>query len=100
MALNRFKKVNFADKMLTKFQSNLEQYLNQFKLVPFLSGKVIEPTVSSTASQVNHGLGRTPQGFIQLHADSSGILYSTASDNDTITLVVSGATTTFKLWVY
>lgn len=100
MAFNRFKKIKFVDTLLARLQSNIEQFTNQFSRIPFLDGNEIEVTVTSTATAFNHGLQRTPQGYIKLTQNSSGILYTTASDNTTITLVVSGSTTTFKLWVY
>lgn len=77
----------------------LEQVLGSREII---DGRLLENvTINSTATQLQHGLGRVPKGFIVVDYTvfpDSGI-YRTAWDEKTITLVAD-TTSIYSLWVF
>lgn len=97
--LPQFRHIKTADKDLSTVQSNVGQILNKVVKVSILDGTQIEADLASGANIINHGLGRTPQGWIVVDRDSAATVYRTAWDSATLSLTAS-ATVTVQLWVY
>lgn len=60
---------------------------------------VKDVAIGTTATQIAHGLGRTPRGWWITDASVGATVYKTAADSRTITLIASSAGT-FSVWVF
>lgn len=84
------------DELLDNLAEALEPVLGQANL----KGRIIEDVVIGTsATVVNHRLGRTPIAAIPVLKNADARVWWTAKGNRTITLVAS-AEVTANLWVF
>ena len=100
-----FKKLNIKDFETSQLQSNVAEFVNQFKDNPKLDGVLIEGVVLSFGSTttVNHGLGRTVRGFEVVYKNNSVEVWAEDANQalPTKTLVLStSADATINLWVW
>lgn len=96
--------------MATPLSSNLDwdaaknlwaQSLNPVLANPLLSGKVLGPiTLVSGVNAVNHGLGRTMQGWFITDQNALASIYRSAPLNATNLVLTSSAAVTLLLWVF
>ena len=69
-------------------------------LNPFLKGNLIEGvSLSTTATQLEHKLGLTPLGYIIVSQSASASIFTTAKDQNFLTLQAS-ASVTVNIWVF
>lgn len=102
MALKAFKRSNIADFDTSKFQTNVFEFTQQFIDNPLLSGTLVEDiAVSTTAVDVNHGLGREPVGYIMTKASAHVTIFDTTSAQPKVHLTITGsASATISLWIF
>jgi ABC-type amino acid transport system permease subunit len=68
--------------------------------VPLLDGVALSVTFTGAGSStVNHGLGRTPAGWIVTSINAAQTVFEAAKDDKRLTLTASGAVTV-ALWVF
>jgi hypothetical protein len=85
---------------MNRLQSNLDSALS-----PVLGSLIVDGIqlsgldLSTTATKINHKLGRLPQGWIVVDKNADARVWSTAKTKSTLTLTAS-ATCTVSLWVY
>lgn len=86
-------------KLLGRWRDHLTRWLS----LPALHerGRLLEVTLSTTATAVEHGMGVAPAGWLILRArgSSPATVVETASTDKTITLQAS-TTVTVTLWVW
>jgi hypothetical protein len=103
MALKAFKKVDFKDKDISKFQSNVQEFLGQFNTV-LNNGLILENlSVGTTTVDIPHLLGRSYQGWHLLDIDADARVWrdSTSSANSSKFLPLkASASATIKIWVF
>lgn len=97
MEISKIKKTH-SNKEEKKFQDSVEYYLNQIN-APFLRGVEITATLTTSAQNISHKLGRKPRGWFVISINANSNVYSTASDDRFLSLTAS-ATCTVKLWVF
>ena len=102
MSIKDIKTVRLEEYPLTTLQSNLSEFTKQLTRVPFLDGNLIQDvSVSTTAKEVPHGLGREPIGYFVVKADSSVNVFDTTSTTPKVTIkLTASASATVSLWVF
>jgi hypothetical protein len=99
MKLKPYKKLNGLDYEQSKTVQYTEEWISQFKETDFISGNLIEVSVSTTATKFNHGLGVQPLGWMVLDKTSGIDVWRTDWDDKTITLDATGSAS-IKVWVF
>lgn len=67
---------------------------------PFLRGNLIEGVaLTTTASKLEHKLGVSPLGYIIVSQSANAVVYSSAKDENFLTLQ-SSASVTINIWVF
>jgi hypothetical protein len=80
-------------------QQYIEDAIKQAAPV-FTTGVLLEGvTLSTSAKSVNHTLGRKALGYWIVKRSANAVVYDTAIDDQTLTLVASGSVTV-SLWVF
>lgn len=100
MALKQVGQINTKDEVLNRIQAELASKLNPVLTCPILNGTLVQASLlASGAVNVNHGLGRVPQGWIVVGIDAQATVWSSGSTNKTLTLLTS-ADAGVTLWVF
>lgn len=101
MALTEsFKDFSTGELNQDKLQLNLKKYFSQFNDLIFLNGLLLQNvSISTSGSQVEHKLGRVPQGWIVMDKTAQGDVWRDSWDDKVIRLDAS-ANTTINLWVF
>lgn len=96
-----FRKIGLKDAGTSHLQSNVEQAFQIIASLPFVSGEIYE--VEATGEfNILTGLGKSPQGWLLVDADTASTFYRTKGPLDdlgTLTLTPS-ASGTYKFWVF
>lgn len=102
MAIKDFKRISTQDETTNRLQGNIQEFFKQLTSNPLLDGNLIEDVaVSTTAVEVNHGLGREPVGYITVKADANVTIYDTTSTTPKVTLkLTASATATVSLYIF
>jgi hypothetical protein len=101
MAVREFKKVEQASYEGNKLQENVALFINQIKLVPFLSGNAVSDIVITTSGlTVAHELGRIPQGYFITAINANATVWQTQASDDRFLYLDASATVTISIWVY
>lgn len=103
MALKKFKKIDFKDKDVSRFQDSVDEYLNQLNGV-VLDGIILNDVLVGTSStDISHKLGRTFQGWHLLDIQGDARVWrDTASTSDLTKFLPlkASAAVTVSLWVF
>lgn len=100
MSIKAFKKIAQSTYQSARAQDNNEQFNNQFKDIPFLSGRRVQDIIVTTSTvKVDHKLGRMPLGYIILKQNADARIWYTAINDIQITFD-SSATVTIDVWVF
>lgn len=96
---------NTNDPAFGRMQSAWSNALNPLVDLPLLQGVLVKNIeLTAGANIVNHGLGRSPQGYIITRAqDAATALYDTQASNPrpALTLLItSSATCRVDLWIF
>jgi hypothetical protein len=84
--------------LLNRIQANISQAFAALSS-PFLGGQLIQNvSVGTTATVINHGLGRQPQIWTLCDQQANAIVWRTAWNSNSITLQATAACT-LSLWV-
>ena len=102
MSLKEFKKLNIKDFETNQLQNNVAEFLNQVTSKSILDGRILENVaVSTTATEIAHGLGRKPLGYIIVKSNAHVTIYDTTSTTPTVTIkLTASATATINLWIF
>lgn len=85
---------------LNKVQQNLQNALNPILKSAIVAGLQIDNVALSTSpTDVDHKLGRLPQGWLLVDRSSDATVWATAKNKSVLTLTASAATVV-SLWVY
>lgn len=99
MYLPSFKKTKHSDPEINRIQENALEKFNAYDSVPFINGNLLEIDVSTTATDFNHGLNRTPIGFLVIDKNANADIWKTGATRTTIQLDAS-ASASIKVWVF
>ena len=94
-----FRKIN-ADGDIAKLQDNVE-----YVLEPIIQSSIIDGVqlnnveVLPTDTRINHGLGRTPQGYIVVDRNANLNVWTVSLGKQTMVLR-SASPVTVSLWIY
>jgi hypothetical protein len=100
-----FSALKTGDEVLERIQSNIDgAFQRLLQVFPIVNGRLIRDVpLSTTATGVAHGLGRSPAGWIVVGKDAAEDVFMSASDNivaeRTLPLTATG-TVTVSLWVF
>lgn len=105
MALKPVKQIVTEDRLLNQVQSNVTQAFKQITNIPLLDGKLISDVsiTSGTAKTVNHGLGRTLQGWFITKKNANADVWDSQSSNsftDKTLVLNASSNVTVSLWVF
>lgn len=102
MAGKRFlRRIQGGGEELQRFQDSV---INTFQ--PLLNSEIVFGVIlkgellGTTATRVEHKLGREPIGWLIITKDKASDIYSTARDSRTLSLTASVADTTVDIWVF
>lgn len=99
MRLDAFKRLFFNDQVMSRFQDNVTTWTDQLSGCPFLRGVLIETLITSSDTIINHGLGKTPEGYLVLSQDANTPIWKITSNENAITLKAS-TNVNVKIWVF
>ena len=71
----------------------IKEAIDELREIPLLSYEVVDADLAVGSNRVQHGLARTPQGWLIADRDSVATLYRTAWTTRDITLQASAAIT-------
>ena len=82
-------------------QQNIKKFAKVLEDNPLLDGRLLEDVALNAAANtdINHGLGRVPRGWILTDQSAAATVYRVAWTTTTLTLLASGATTV-DIWVF
>ena len=102
MAISGFKRLKTKDPELDRVQTNIGELSTQLEMVPLLDGHILKDiALSTSATMVEHKLGRKPLGWIIVRKNAAQDIYESGSSLDTkyLTLTAAG-TVTASIWVF
>ena len=91
------------DAELQQLQDNVYEVVRTWEVVPLLQGLLIEDVIlGATATDVAHGLGRRPRGWIVTRRNGTATIYepSAAALPDRFLKLQATATIVCSLWVF
>lgn len=94
----------FEEPRLQRLQTSLEDLLRRQSKIELTDGRLIENVaISTTITEVVHGLGRVFRGWFVTRRSTSAVIFETTAQTDTskfLSLVSSAGTPTVSLWVF
>ena len=102
MSIKDVKTIKMTEYETSQLQSSVIDFSSQLTRVPFLDGNLIEGvSVSTTALEVSHGLGRTPVGYFIVKASAGVTVFDSATTTPKATIKLTGsATSTINIWIF
>lgn len=92
------------DSRLERLQLRIQALEKRLDAIPFANGSLVEDEeVATSATRINHRLGRAPKGVIVLKASPDAALGFSASQPSDTHLALhleASANATFSLWFY
>lgn len=96
----KFKKLNFPDEKVSRFQDNCEDMFSYLTNNPAVDGLSLGlVTIGTSDTTLYHGLGRAVQGWLIYAKYGLGDVYQVSASTTTIVLK-SSASVQIKLWVF
>jgi hypothetical protein len=99
MELKPYKKLTGLEQDLSKTVQYTEEFASQLTSLIFLKGNLIEATVTTSPTAINHGLQQVPQGWIIFDTSANATIWRAGWSDKTLTLIAS-ASTNVKVWVF
>jgi len=94
------RKLQTDDDSLNKVQDNLEYVLAPLLQSAILNGVQVNGAIIGTApTNVDHGLGRTPLGYLIVSQNNGNVPYL-VSKNSKVLVLQSAGSVTLNLWIY
>ena len=102
MSLKEFKKLHIKEFETSRLQSNVAEYVNQITSNPTLDFRILEDiSVSTTATDIDHGLGRPVLGYFIIKSNAQVTIFDTTSTTPNVTVkITASATATINLYVF
>ena len=83
MSRVNFTQIHSENAEVTRLQSHIKTTLNPLLQLPISDGILIKDLdIETTDTRVNHGLGRTYEGFIITRLQSNAVIYESSTTND------------------
>lgn len=100
MAIKQVASINSPNQLLNRFMAEVQK-VNTVLECPLLNGNLVKDVsiTAGTPVDVNHGLGRMPQGWFVVGIGSASSVFATGVNKSVLTLDAS-ADTTVNLWVF
>jgi len=97
-----FKSLSTKDKVLDRVQNNIEIFSDSVIKNPLLDGMLLEDiALTTTETQVNHKLGRVPNGWIIVKKNAAQDVYESGTTlTDRFLSLTAAGTVTVSLWVF
>jgi hypothetical protein len=103
MTLPRFAKVQVDDETLNRVQDRIKVVTDALVANQLLEGRLVTVTLTAGAfTQVTHGLGRQPQGYIVVRLNANAVIWDqpNGTDANAFLYLQPSATVTATLWVF
>ncbi len=103
MTLPRFAKVQVDDETLNRVQDRIKVVTDALVANQLLEGRLVTVTLTAGAfTQVTHGLGRQPQGYIVVRRNANAVVWDqpNSTDANAFLYLQPSATVTATLWVF
>ncbi len=103
MTLPRFAKVQVDDETLNRVQDRIKVVTDALVANQLLEGRLVTVTLTAGAfTQVTHGLGRQPQGYIVVRRNANAVIWDqpNSTDANAFLYLQPSATVTATLWVF
>lgn len=96
--------VQSTDRLINQLQQNINQVLNPIANNPLVNGSILTSiTLIAGLNTINHGLGRTLQGWFLVRNKASSVVHDNQAQNpntDLTLLLVSTAATIVDVYVF
>ena len=102
MSIKDVKTLKLSDYESSALQQNLLEFSRQLTRVPLLGGNLIKDvSVSTTAIELAHGLGREPVGYIVIKSSAGVTLFDSTSLTPKVTIkLTASASATCNIWIF
>ena len=103
MTLPRFAKVQVDDETLNRVQDRIKVVTDALVANQLLEGRLVTVTLTAGAfTQVTHGLGRQPQGYIVVRRNANAVIWDqpNSTDANAFLYLQPAETVTATLWVF
>lgn len=101
--MRHFKQIFTDDYEIQKIQSNAAEMFDEISTTAFLNGNIIEATILTTDTYLNHGLSRNYTGYVVIERFSAGDVYTSATINKIPSkqiILKANSDTKVKLYVF
>ena len=100
-----FKKIDIEDKVIARFQDNVEQAVSQLPSTDIIQGRLVKDVslLSASTVKVSHKLGRPVVGWFIVRQRASAIIWDSQDSNATPSLTLDlncSANVVVDLWVF
>jgi len=100
-----FKKIDIEDKVIARFQDNVEQAISQLPSTDIVQGRLVKDVslLSASTVKVSHKLGRPVVGWFIVRQRASAIIWDSQDSNSTPSLTLDlkcSANVVVDLWVF
>ena len=93
-----FEPLRTSDPDLTEAQARIRDWT--FQIGDIAGGKLVTATLGTTQTQVAHGLGRMPRGYLSVGQDSGAVFYKSAAPDAEYLYLTATAPVAVELWVF
>jgi hypothetical protein len=84
----------------TRADSEAKKFFQALTRSPIVWGNLVTASLTTAQSEVRHGLGRVPEGYIVVESTASAIVHNAVASTATTLYLTASATTSVKLWVF
>lgn len=95
-----FERITHADELINRIQDRLKAVINAVIQKPIVDGVLITATVTTSATNVEHKLGRQPRGYIIVSGQQAIINPIGVVTDKFIPVYSSGAAEVVTFWVF
>lgn len=106
MSIKPIKKLQgFEDKLVDRFQDNVENFTNQLSQKSIIDGQILKQVnlISGSINEIPHKLGRELIGWYVIRNRANSVIWDSQDSNlrKTLTLILEcSADTVVDLWVF
>tara|TARA_Y100000310_G_C20459900_1_gene704836 strand:+ start:209 stop:517 length:309 start_codon:yes stop_codon:yes gene_type:complete len=99
-----WKRVKSDDPEIEELQDNAEPIMRQVENAFSLGGVLLKnKTIATEATDINHGLGRAPQGFVIVRQRADARVWDLQDDNNNSTkslTLIASAEVDVDVWIF
>lgn len=99
--MQALRQVQIDDLATSQFQTNVTNFVTPLLKNPMLDGTLLrDVTIGTADTQISHGLGRTPIGYVVAGKQGLGDIYQSQPSTNLFLTLRSSVQVVSHIWVY